>query len=113
MSHTRETLEETRRKAPRGSCRTNPGSKTEELEGITEQEGEDGDANVIIQRGKTIIIEEEKEIEDSQPKKGKRLRILIPARPTPPTPPTPPSLPPQIPWQTGNNADSHVQTESA
>ena len=61
---------------------------TEELKEIAEQESQDGDAKVIIQRGKTIIIEEEKdkEIEGSQPKKGKRLHLLIP------TPPTPPSL---------------------
>ena len=64
----------------------------EELEGITEEKSRDDDDKVIIQRDSTIIIEEEKdeEIEDSQSKKGKRLRLRIPV---PPTPPTPPSLP--------------------
>ncbi len=71
----------------------------EELQGeelqekIAAQEGREADKKVIIQRDETIIIEEEKdeEMEDSQPKKGKQLRVLI--RPTPPTPPTPPSFP--------------------
>ncbi len=64
----------------------------EELEGITEEKSRDDDDKVIIQRDSTIIIEEEKdeEIEDSQSKKGKRLRLRIPV---PPTPPTPPNLP--------------------
>ena len=84
MPHTQETLEETRKKLLEEAEQILEAKQ--KLEGTTEQESQDGDAKVIIQRGKTIIIEEEKEIEGSQPKKGKRLHLLIP------TPPTPPSL---------------------
>ena len=104
MSHARETLE-------------GPRETVEELrETITEKEkilkeiketvkeikeleekiasqdsGDDAD-KIIIQKDKTIIVEEEtaEEMENSQPQKDKRLRILIP---TPPTPPTVPDLP--------------------
>ena len=56
------------------------------LEELAEEVNQDSDEKVIRQKGKTIIIEEEpkEEIKDSQPKEGKRLRMLIP--------PMPPSL---------------------
>ena len=62
------------------------------LEGNAEEESQDDDKKATSRRNKTIIIEEEKdeEIEDSQLKKGKRLRLRIPV---PPTPPTSPSFP--------------------
>ncbi len=61
----------------------------QKLEGIAEQESRDDDEKAISQKGKTIIIKEEKdgEMEDSEPKKGKRPRMLIP-----PIPPIPPSF---------------------
>ena len=67
--------------------------KIKELEEkISSQDSGDDAAKIIIQKDKTIIVEEEtaEEMEDSQPQKDKRLRILIP---TPPTPPTVPDLP--------------------
>ena len=64
----------------------------QKLEGIAEQESRDDDEKAISQKGKTIIIKEEKdgEMEDSEPKKGKRPRMLIPL--IPPIPPIPPSF---------------------
>ena len=61
------------------------------LEGTVEEESRDDDKKVISRHNETIIIEEEdEEIEDSQLKKGKRLRLRIPV---PPTPPISPSFP--------------------
>lgn len=60
--------------------------KLEELKAkIAARDDQEDDKKVIIQRDETIIIEEEKdeEMEDSQPKKGKQLRVLM--RPTPPS----------------------------
>ena len=89
MSHARETLEDTEEKLQVAVEKMEEELKKE----ITGQEGEDDDKKVIIQRDETIIVEEEKdeEMEDSQPQKGKRLRMFI--RPTPPTPPIPPTVP--------------------
>ena len=89
MSHARETLEDTEEKLQVAVEKMEEELKKE----ITGQEGEDDDKKVIIQRDETIIVEEEKdeEMEDSQPQKGKRLRMFI--RPTPPIPPTVPNLP--------------------
>ena len=91
MSHARETLEETEEKLQVAV------EKMEELEKeITEQEGEDDDKKIILQPDDTIIVEEEtvEEMEDSQPQKGKQLRMFIrptpPVRPIPPVRPTPP-----------------------
>ena len=89
MSHARETLEDTEEKLQVAVEKMEEELKKE----ITGQEGEDDDKKVIIQRDETIIVEEEKdeEMEDSQPQKGKRLRMFI--RPTPPIPLTVPNLP--------------------
>ena len=91
MPHTQETLEETRKKLLEEAEQILEAKQ--KLEGTAEQESRDDDKKVIIQRDETIIVEEEKdeEMEDSQPQKGKRLRMLI--RPTPPIPPTVPNLP--------------------
>ena len=94
MPHTQETLEETRKKLLEEAEQILEAKQ--KLEGTAEQESRDDDKKVIIQRDETIIVEEEKdeEMEDSQPQKGKRLRMLIRPTPlTPPTPPTPPSFP--------------------
>ena len=85
FSHARETLEETEGKLQVAV------EKMEELkEKIAAQDSADDDKKVIIQKDKTIIIEEEKdkETKDSEPKEGKRLRMFIH-----PIPPIPPSLP--------------------
>ena len=91
ISHPRETAEELRRKnqALREAIQELEKIKRE-LDGTTEEESRDDEKKVINRRNKTIVIEEKKdeEIEDSQSKKGKRLRI-----PVPPTPPTRPGLP--------------------
>ena len=101
MSHSRETIEELREKLK--ELKEKHQTLLEEaeqileakrkLEGTAEEESQDNDKKVISRRNETIIIEEEKdeEMEDSQPQKGKRLRMLI--RPTPPTPPIPPIVP--------------------
>ena len=91
MPHTQETLEETRKKLLEEAEQILEAKQ--KLEGTAEQESRDDDKKVIIQRDETIIVEEDKdeEMEDSQPQKGKRLRMLI--RPTPPTPPIPPIVP--------------------
>ena len=107
MSHPRETLEETRKKL--NELKEKQQKLLEEveqileakrkLEGTAEEDSQDNDKKVISRRAETIIIEEEidEEMEDSERKKGKRLRMLIRPTPptplTPPTPPTPPSFP--------------------
>ena len=55
----------------------------EKLEELAEKVNQDSNEKVISQKGKTIIIEEKQneEIEDSQPKEGKRLHMLIPPMP--------------------------------
>ncbi len=100
MSHSRETLEETRKKL--NELKEKQQKLLEEaeqileakrkLEGTAEEDSQDNDKKVISRRNETIIIEKEKdeEIEDTQLKRGKRLRLSIPV---PPTPPTPPSFP--------------------
>ena len=101
MSHSRKTIEELREKLK--ELKEKHQTLLEEaeqileakrkLEGTAEEESQDNDKKVISRRNETIIIEEEKdeEMEDSQPQKGKRLRMLI--RPTPPIPPIVPNLP--------------------
>ena len=56
---------------------------TEKLEELAEKVNQYSNEKVISQKGKTIIIEEKQneEIEDSQPKEGKRLHMLIPPMP--------------------------------
>ena len=53
------------------------------LEELAEQVNQDSDDKVISQKAKTIIIEEgqNEEMEDTQPKEGKRLHMLIPPMP--------------------------------
>ena len=65
---------------------------------------------VIIQKDETIIIEEEKdeEMEDSQPQRGQTASYVYSSDSTDSTKSTA-----WIPWKTDNNADSHLQTESA
>ena len=59
----------------------------QKLEGTAEQENRDDDEKAIVQKGKAIIIEGEKdeEIEGSQSKKGKQFRLYIPSAPIPPS----------------------------
>ena len=104
MSHSRETIEELKERlkelkekhqTPREEAEQILEAKRK-LEGTAEEDSQDNDKKVIIQRDETIIIEEEKddEMEDSQPQKDKRLRMrILPTPPTPPTPPMPPNFP--------------------
>ena len=93
MSHARETLRETLEDTEEKLQVAVEKMEEELKKEITGQEGENDDKKVIIQRDETIIVEEEKdeEMEDSQPQKGKQLRMFI--RPTPPAPPTVLNLP--------------------
>ena len=91
LSHTQETLEVTKEKLE--EVKENLQAHLEakhKLEGTAEQDSRDDADKVIIQKDKTIIIEEEKdkETKDSETKEGKRLRMFIH-----PIPPIPPSLP--------------------
>ena len=93
ISHPRETVEELREKVQALHEATQELEEIQrELDGTTEEESQDNDKKVIKRRNETIIIEKEKdeEIEDLEPKKGRRLHLRIPV---PPTPPTPPGLP--------------------
>ena len=102
MSHARETLEtveELRETITEKEKILKEAKETiEEIkelkEKIASQDSGDDAAKVIIQKDKTIIIEEEKdeEIEDLEPKKGRRLHLRIPTTIIPP-PPAPISVP--------------------
>jgi len=71
-------------------------AKIKELEEkIASQDSGDDADKIIIQKDKTIIVEEEtaEEMEDSESKKGRRLHLRIPGTPIIPPPPTPISVP--------------------
>ena len=81
VQHAREVLEET--KEIQIVDKEIIEKDIEKLEELAEKVNQDSNEKVISQKGKTIIIEEKqnKEMEDSQPKEGKRLRMLIPPMP--------------------------------